>query len=288
MPSLLFRYSGIALLAALGVSAPPQSAVAQTREECRQAVQGATENAREAVRRGFIVRCGAEGQRALALLVRDAASEQDTAQLERLTTLASYVDQGVFDAASSLASNQSASPQSRIAGLRILAQQVFGPGSTIVTMAGERGWFVVDSLAPCYATHVARPTIAPGGVAIANGPALLRSLSERIARDGSEPSLVRNAARCDRNGFGSPLAPRLSASSFRLGSICDTRFVITSLAPIPATFTWAVIGTTASGVITANPRSSTTFYTLANGVVQLSYDGTLVATASSSRKRCRP
>jgi hypothetical protein len=233
--------------------------------------------------------CGAPGFALIADLIIRSAADTDSYSLNRVRGASLIQDAGVLAAAVSLAVDRSATVASRINGFRIVVRQLRGPESWWDIAGHRQPEQLTDSLASCAVVHV------EGVVGIANATPIpadadrtIASASERVARDPSEPAVVRNVARCLRNSLGPHMLPAIDARQVRLEAVCGKTMRVHSDVPIHLTLEWRVRGTPEHGYIAGNTGGNTHFVTGHGGLVDLIYDGRVVDSARTSGAPCPP
>ena len=158
-----------------------------------------------------VLGCGAAGGVAAHDAWLQTRAVTDTSQLEALySRLWSFRDAAIFDAARSIMSDASASPQSRVYSAMLLLVQVFDDRNPAYKYFIATGTYGVCQIAIVYDR-----VIATGSALPANARQQLRAAAQALLSDASAPIIVQSAARCvdqeimldDRVQASKPIVP---------------------------------------------------------------------------------
>lgn len=158
-----------------------------------------------------VVGCGAAGGIAAHDAWVQTRAETDTSQLEALySRLWSFRDAALFDAARSIMTDASASPQSRVYSAMLLLVQVFDDRNPAYKYFINTGTYGVCRIAIVYDR-----VIVTGSALPADARQQLRAVAQAILSNASAPIIVQSAARCvdqeimldDRVQASKPIVP---------------------------------------------------------------------------------
>jgi hypothetical protein len=244
----------------------------------------------EVVTYGNIATCTDAAPAALAGAIRGARTARDTAYLGRLAGTAGGVrDPAVFAAALEVAGDGRASSEARVMGLLVTgsslgsSQYVSGytrpqlftqalPADGVCALAAKGGSRVIDNPLAADARRQAARVI--DGIVYASG----------------QPALVQNLARCARSAVGAGIPPQVDGPGIRVDYVCGNTFRVQNHTGTDVTL---AITTTAPG---GAPETEdhvfpakggwTHFDAPTAGSIQVTYDGTPVATVANTGRGC--
>lgn len=187
----------VAVLTALSLANAPHATAQADRHQhdCKKAVhiveRGKPEK-KDDWAWSTVLGCGAEGGVAARGAWLQARSETDTAQLEALySRLWSFRDAALFDAARSLATDASASAQSRVYSSMLLI------GLLLDNKDPQYGFFTtVGTYGVCRVGSVYDRSIADGTPLPSDARELVRSVGRQLQAETSAPAIVQSAGRC--------------------------------------------------------------------------------------------
>lgn len=184
-----------------------------TNSTCRRLLQIASMSLDAAVRSRGLAYCGPDGRAVEVQLIRRGASHRDESFLRDLVAAADVKDPAIFSAAIDLAQNRSATVESRVAGLDILVRQLFGMQSGVA---------VPDNTPPNRMTDQTHCLVV-GATSASNAPgdeARLRSMTESIMQDPTQPPAVRAVSRCVRERLAPAYVPSVDTTKLHFSTAC--------------------------------------------------------------------
>ncbi len=244
----------------------------------------------DAVTYGSLPGCPAVAPGALAGAIRAARSARDTTYLGRLAGVSAQVrDPAVFAAALEVVGDGRASSESRVMGLLVAVSSLGGsqymPGHPVPQLFAEA----------LPASGVCGFAAGESGVAIDNPLAAdadrqAARVIDAILYGSGEPALVQNLARCARSTVGSEIPPQVDVAAIKVDYVCGNTFRVQnhSGADVTLTITTTAPDGTSQAEDHVVPAKGgwTQLDTPVAGTVQVTYDGTPVATVANTGRGC--
>ena len=223
--------------------------------------------------------CGPTGVAALADLVRGAATRSDGAYLSLLHLAATESSiRPVLEAAAELAQNRGASVPSRLTGLHILVQQVYGRDSYL-SAPEDLARYELGARVPC-------GIALRGGEQVSGGIATLQQIAKHLSDDRSEPTPLRLLGLCIMREYQVGYALAEDVSRIHVTAVCADRYRVKSEIDHPIRFRWEVVGSTAHGRFDLPTRGEVLFFTDRTGITRFYSADELIAAVPSSPKVC--
>lgn len=146
--------------------------------------------------------CGSAQRRALAELIVAAASSTDSTYLSALVAHTDYPDARIADTAAMLAGDSTAAISARLAALRIIAHQIYGPDAELVVMSIDMKPMALEQFPDSRNARCSVYLVGDRGVSIPTypspAPAVVERLREKLSElvHASPLPIIRNLSRC--------------------------------------------------------------------------------------------
>lgn len=240
--------------------------------DCERLLKAARAGARQAIVSRELQNCGPDGVAALADIVRRAGAQSDTDYLLdlRLATLEKSA-RPIFDAAAALVADRGASLPSRVAGLQILVQQLYGPDASL------SGHFAENA---DYCRLITRSERIGGG---AN---LLFQVGKRLADDRGEAMPLRRGGLCIVRHFRPGYALAEDVSKIHVSVKCESFYRLSNDLDHPIVVRFEVPGTAVHGNLTVPAHGAVLHYLERRGTARFFSADELIAAVPNSEKRC--
>jgi hypothetical protein len=223
-------------------------------------------------------RCGPQGIGTLASLVRQAATRSDSAFLDRLSAATRAAseepNEPVFNAAAELARDNNTRLWSRVLGLRIMVQQVYGRDAHIAFSGG-----LDDS---------AQPEFCRVGRRRAPQLSLLRlqQIAKMVSDDRSAPRLVRITALCILREYRPDYQLAEDVRQIRISLVCAQKYSIKNDLDHEIIVRYDVLGTPEHENLVIPANRETTYSTIRPGTARFFVADDLIAAIPSSQQPC--
>jgi len=254
-------------------------------QELAAGIAISAEAAIQALASGWLAACD-DGAAALGDAIRASAAEQDTAFLFALALEAAGIrDERVLNVALEVAAERSASRPARAAAILVLVAQA---GGTWDFTAVTRSALLTEPLPReriCGSVLYGHTFTTDNGLP-SDYRRRIAVVLDAIARQGGHP-LLPNLARCSRPVVGRGIPPQVDVSRVTLRNVCETTFLVHNRTPEFLIFSYGMVGSTDHRDLPVDARKRREFITTQEGTVQLSYDGRVIQTASSTDRPCR-
>ena len=273
--------------ASLGAQGYPTPTAAQCQAWASGLAAGG-QAALDVVTYGNIPLCPEAAPGALAGAIRGARAARDTTYLGGLAGAAGRVDDpAVFAAALEVTGDGRASDEARVMGLLVIGSSL---GSSQYVRGYTRPQLFTQTLP---ADGLCAFAVAAGNKEIDNPlPVDADRQAARVIDGilyGGDPALVQNLARCTRSVIAA-IPPQVDVSKIRVDYVCGNTFRVQNHTGAEITLT--VVTTPTGGSSTTQDQvipakgGWTQFDAPLAGPIQVTYDGTPVATVANAGRRC--
>lgn len=240
--------------------------------DCERLLGAARVGDREAISSRDLQNCGPDGIAALADLVRRAGAQSDTGYLLdlRLATLERSA-RPIFDAAAALVADRGASLPSRVAGLQILVQQVYGPDA---------------SLSGNFAENADYCKLITRSERIGGGANLLLDVGKRLADDRGEAMPLRRGGLCIVRHSRPGYALAEDVSKIHVSVKCESFYRLTNDLDHPIVVRFEVPETAVHGNLTVPAHGAVLHDLERRGTARFFSADELIAAVPNSETRC--